>query len=367
MVCLGDSRTSPQKDCHPLSTFQEPSKQREVGSWILESGQIILDTRSPAEFSKGHIPGAHVFPLFDDQERAVIGTLYKQQGQDSAVERGLELVGPKMADFVRRSRQLYQDQLDSKPLLIHCWRGGMRSGSVAWLLETAGIPVIKLQGGYKAYRQWARAELASLSSIRILGGMTGVGKTPILHAMSATGAQVLDLEGIADHLGSAFGNLDRHEQPSSEQFSNDCHAVIASMNRDRPIWVEDESRVIGTVHVPEELFQAMSKAPIWEVTRTDAERIDELCRIYGNATQSSLRAAFMRIEEKLGGARCQEAIAALDAGDLPHAAAIGLSYYDKLYQHTIRRYVRPDHHQMSGKGKTFDQIAFALHSLPNQS
>ena len=111
----------------------------------------------------------------------------------------------------------------------------------------------------------------------------------------------------------------------------------------------------------------MSKAPIWEVTRTDNERIDELCRIYGNAEQSSLRAAFMRIQEKLGGARCQEAIAALDAGNLPHAAAIGLSYYDKLYQHTIRRYARPDHHQMSGKGKTFDQIAFALHSLPNQS
>lgn len=363
MVCFGDSWTRSPKNHHPLSTFREPSKQREVGSWILESGQIILDTRSPAEFSKGHIPGAHVFPLFDDEERAVIGTLYKQQGQDSAIERGLELVGPKMADFVRRSRQLYQNQGVPKPLLIHCWRGGMRSGSVAWLLETAGIPVVKLQGGYKAYRNWARAELAELSNLRILGGMTGVGKTPILHAMAPLGAQVLDLEGLADHLGSAFGNLDRHEQPSSEQFSNDCHAVIHAMDPERPIWVEDESRVIGTVHVPEELFQAMSQAPIWEVARTDDERIQELCRIYGGAERDTLRAAFMRIQEKLGGARCQEAIAALDADDLPRAAGIGLSYYDKLYQHTIRRYARPNHHQMSGIGMTFYEIASALHHL----
>ena len=350
-----------------MSAPQEPSKQREVGRWILAPGQVILDTRSPSEFAKGHLPGAHVFPLFDDEERAVIGTLYKQQGQDSAVERGLELVGPKMADFVRRSRQLYQDQMDPKPLLIHCWRGGMRSGSVAWLLETAGIPVVKLQGGYKAYRQWARSELAGLSNLRILGGMTGVGKTPILHAMVDLGAQVLDLEGLADHLGSAFGNLDRHEQPSSEQFSNDCHGVIHAMDPDRPIWVEDESRVIGTVHIPEELFQVMSAAPIWEVARTDEERIQELCRIYGSAKRDTLRSAFLRIQEKLGGARCQEAIAALDGDDLPRAAAIGLGYYDKLYQHTIQRYARPNHHQMSGKGMTFHEIASALHQLPNPS
>lgn len=350
-----------------MSTLQEPSKQREVGRWILEPGQIILDTRSPSEFSKGHIPGAHVFPLFDDEERAVIGTLYKQQGQDSAVEHGLELVGPKMADFVRRSRQLYQEQENPKPLLIHCWRGGMRSGSVAWLLETAGIPVVKLQGGYKAYKQWTREGLSELPNLRILGGMTGVGKTPILHAMADMGAQVLDLEGLADHLGSAFGNLDRHEQPSSEQFSNDCHKVIHAMERSQPIWVEDESRVIGTVHIPEELFQAMSKAPIWEVTRTDAERINELCRIYGNAERITLREAFLRIQEKLGGARCQEAIAALENGDLPHAASIGLIYYDKLYQHTIQRYSRPNHYKMTGKGLTFDEIAQNLYQLPNQN
>lgn len=344
--------------------MQECSEQREVGRWVLEPDQIVLDTRSPSEYAKGHIPGAHVFSLFDDEERIVIGTLYKQQGQESAVEQGLEMVGPKMADFVRRSRQLYQEQERPKPLLIHCWRGGMRSGSIAWLLETAGIPVIKLEGGYKAYRQWARQALSEVTNVRILGGMTGVGKTPILHAMSAAGSQILDLEGLADHLGSAFGNLDRHEQPSSEQFSNDCHRILHAMNPNAPIWVEDESRVIGTVHIPEEFFQVMSNAPLWEVTRTDQERIDELCRVYGSADRRNLRAAFLRIQEKLGGSRCKEAIAALENDDLPHAASIGLMYYDKLYRHTIQRYSRTEHTQLSGEGMTFNEIARALHQLP---
>ena len=151
------------------------------------------------------------FPLFDD-ERAVIGTLYKQRGKDAAVERGLEFVGPKMAEFVRDAKERYAAQVKPLPLVVHCWRGGMRSGSVAWLLETAGLDVIKITGGYKAYRARARTDFAQIQDLRILGGMTGVGKTQILQAMRQ-GAQVVDLEGRAGHLGSAFGNLDRTPQP----------------------------------------------------------------------------------------------------------------------------------------------------------
>lgn len=334
--------------------------QAEPGAWLYEPGRVILDTRSPGECAKGHIPGAYVFSMFEDDERAVIGTLYKHQGQEKAIEKGLEMVGPKMADFVRRSRKLFEEQAFPKPLIVHCWRGGMRSGAIAWLLETAGLPVVKISGGYKAYRSWVRDGFKSCSTLRMLGGMTGVGKTPILHALSAQGAQVLDLEGIADHLGSAFGNLERLEQPSSEQFSNDCHRILTLHDSRRPIWVEDESRVIGTVHLPEELFEQMCAAPMVEVLRSEEERIDQLCQVYGGADRSALQDAFRRIEDKLGGERCKAAVKALEADDLRTAAAIGLVYYDRLYKHTVERYARPQRTVFDGRGLSLQDIAAQL-------
>ena len=164
--------------------MREASVQRPPGRWLFEQPHIILDTRSPKEYEKGHITGAVSFPLFDNDERAVIGTLYKQRGKDAAVEQGLEIVGPKMAEFVREAKERHVAQAEPLPLVVHCWRGGMRSGSVAWLLETAGLDVIKIIGGYKAYRAWARTDFARIPDLRILGGMTGVGKTQILQALS---------------------------------------------------------------------------------------------------------------------------------------------------------------------------------------
>ena len=170
---------------------------------MFEQPHVILDTRSPKEYEKGHITGAVSFPLFDNDERAVIGTLYKQRGKDAAVERGLEFVGPKMSEFVSEAKERYAAQVKPLPLVVHCWRGGMRSGSVAWLLETAGLDVVKITGGYKAYRALARTDFAQIADLRILGGMTGVGKTQILQAMRKQGAQVVDLEGRAGHLLTA--------------------------------------------------------------------------------------------------------------------------------------------------------------------
>ncbi len=340
--------------------MKEPEDQREVGAWIFDDVHVILDTRSPGEFEKGHIHGATCFPLFENDERAVIGTLYKQQGKDIAVEKGLEFVGPKMSEFVRQAKQLYDEQSARNPLVVHCWRGGMRSGAVAWLLETAGIPVIKLIGGYKAYRAWSRRDFQQLPSLHVLGGMTGVGKTQIIHALESKGAQVIDLEGIAGHLGSAFGNLERIPQPTSEQFSNACHRVIQQCDWNRPIWVENESRVIGKVYLPEDLFDTLRVAPVWAIERTETERVDELCRVYGDAEIEALKDAFGRIQEKLGGARYKEAIKALDEGDLRSAAEIGLVYYDKLYHHTQQRYARSVFTVINGRGFTYHEIASQL-------
>lgn len=340
--------------------MREASVQRPPGRWLFEQPHVILDTRSPKEYEKGHITGAASFPLFDNDERAVIGTLYKQRGKDAAVEQGLEFVGPKMAEFVREAKERYAAQAKPLPLVVHCWRGGMRSGSVAWLLETAGLDVIKITGGYKAYRARARTDFAQIPDLRILGGMTGVGKTQILQAMRKQGAQVVDLEGRAGHLGSAFGNLDRTPQPTSEQFGNDCHCDLVKMDASRPIWMENESRVIGTVHQPQELFDALREAPVWAVNRTEEERVDELCRVYGNADREALKAAFVRIREKLGGLKMQEAIHALDSGDLRSAATIGLIYYDKLYRHTRERYVRDHYVHVECAGMDFTEAAAAV-------
>lgn len=340
--------------------MREASVQRPPGQWLFARPHIILDTRSPGEFEKGHIPGAVSFPLFDNDERAVIGTLYKQQGKEAAVERGLEFVGPKMAEFVRQAKELHAAQSEPLPLVVHCWRGGMRSGSVSWLLETAGLEVVKIEGGYKAYRACARKDFGEIPQLRILGGMTGVGKTQIIKAMRDMGAQVVDLEGRAGHLGSAFGNLERVPQPTSEQFSNDCHRDLMACELARPIWMENESRTIGKVHQPQELFDALRVAPVWAVVRSEEERVDELCRVYGEADTEALKRAFVRIREKLGGLRMQEALDALDRGDLRTAAAIGLAYYDKLYQHTRERYPRPHYEHVDCTGLDFKSAARAI-------
>lgn len=343
--------------------MKEPTHQSNPGDWIYAAGRVILDTRSPGEFEKGHIPGATPLPIFEDDERAVIGTLYKQQGKPAAVEKGLEFVGPKMGELVRLARELFEAQENREPIIVHCWRGGMRSGAVAWLLETAGLPVVKLIGGYKAYRGWARKDFESIACLRVVGGMTGVGKTKVLHALQHTSAQVLDLEGIAGHLGSAFGNLERIPQPSSEQFANDCHRILKGFDWSLPVWTENESRAIGTVHLPQEFFDSMRASPVWVLERTQEERLDVLCEVYGTASTDLLEAAFERIREKLGGLRCQQAIDALRNDDLRAAAAIGLVYYDKLYDHTQQRYPREDNYTVDGKGKTHEEIAQYLHAL----
>ncbi len=183
----------------------------------------LLDVRSPGEYAQGHVPGALSFPLFSDAERATVGTIYKQQSRDLALETGLELVGPKLGGFVREARTL----APQGQVVVHCWRGGQRSGSMAWLLRQGGLDVWTLEGGYKAYRTWVLAELAAQQySLYIIGGRTGTGKTKILHALRQMGEQVVDLEGLACHKGSAFGFIGELPQPTVEQFENDLHAAL---------------------------------------------------------------------------------------------------------------------------------------------
>ncbi|WP_416670847.1 tRNA 2-selenouridine(34) synthase MnmH [Egbenema bharatensis] len=179
-------------------------------SSFLTTPGIILDVRSPAEYEQGHIPGAVSFPLFSNEERAIVGTCYKQQGREQAIELGFEIAGPKCAEFVRRAKGLAPDRL----VRVHCWRGGMRSEAIAWILKMAGLRVSVLEGGYKSFRRWVLSCFDQPKPILILGGMTGAGKTVILQELAVRGAQVLDLEALANHRGSSYGNLGLPPNPA---------------------------------------------------------------------------------------------------------------------------------------------------------
>ncbi|MBP6303956.1 MAG: tRNA 2-selenouridine(34) synthase MnmH [Bacteroidia bacterium] len=285
----------------------------------------ILDVRSPREFSQGHIPGAASFPLFTDEERKVVGTLYKHQGRETAIEKGLELVGPKLANFVKHAREF------NKPLFVHCWRGGMRSGSMAWLLSTAGMDVYTLKGGYKAYRKHVLGELSKHYKLIVLGGRTGSGKTDVLLELKKNGEQVIDLEGMAHHKGSSFGSIHQPPQPTTEHFGNLLCEQLSLLDTSKYIWIEDESRMIGTVNIDEAFFNTLRKAPLVVLQVTDEYRLTRLATDYGTAERKLLDQAFERIKKKLGGQHLNAAMEALNNGDLKLAAAVALRYYDKAY------------------------------------
>jgi len=291
----------------------------------------VVDVRSPGEFAQGHIPGAVNIPLFSDEERAQVGTTYKQVSQEEALLLGLELVGPKMADFVRQAKALAPD----KEILVHCWRGGMRSGSFGWLLETAGMKVSTLVGGYKAFRNEVLAGFRIPQQIIILGGKTGSGKTEILHQLRELGEQVIDLEGLAHHKGSSYGAIGQLPQPSTEHFENRIYAQWRQLDPTRRVWVEDESRTVGRCLIPDVVWNQMQNAPLVLVDMDKATRIERLVREYACFDINLLYEATNRIQKRLGGQHHKAAIAALDQKDFATVADLTLTYYDKAYQHGV--------------------------------
>ncbi|GHB71018.1 tRNA 2-selenouridine(34) synthase MnmH [Persicitalea jodogahamensis] len=291
----------------------------------------VVDVRSPGEFAQGHIPGAVNIPLFSNEERAQVGTAYKQVSQDDALLLGLELVGPKMADFVRSSKILAPE----KEILVHCWRGGMRSGSFGWLLETAGMKVSILVGGYKAFRNEVLSGFVIPQNIIILGGKTGSGKTEILHQLRELGEQVIDLEGLAHHKGSSYGAIGQLPQPSSEHFENRIYNQWRQLDPARRVWVEDESRTVGRCLIPQDVWTQMQNAPLVLVDMDKATRIERLVREYACFDINLLYEATDRIKKRLGGQHHKAAIAALDQKDFASVADITLTYYDKTYQYGV--------------------------------
>ncbi len=304
---------------------------------------IIIDVRSPAEFDHAHIPTAQNLPLFSNEERAIIGTTYKKQSREAAIKAGLPLFGNKMLGMIETVEswmsEKQKNNASAKPTIyIHCWRGGMRSAAVAWLLDVYGYKVIQLTGGYKAYRNWVLAQFNIPYSCKVLGGYTGSGKTEILQELQKRKYSVIDLEGLAHHKGSAYGAIGQAIQPSQEMFENSlAHSLLEQNKNKGPIWIEDESQRIGTVLIPTPLFQLMRNSTCYFLTIPFEERLNFILEGYGKFDKQSLMNATLRIQKRLGGLETKTAINHIIEGEFKEAFFILLKYYDKWYEKNVNK------------------------------
>ncbi len=288
---------------------------------------VVIDVRTPLEFQQGHIPGAVNIPLFSNEDRVKVGTTYKQIGRQPAILLGFELIGSKWADFIRKAEEIAPD----KKVLINCWRGGMRSGAMAWALDVYGFEVSTLKGGYKSYRQFGIRSFEEEYPFIILSGSTGSAKTLVLKEMKAAGEQVIDLEEIAQHQGSAFGSMNKMVQPSQEQFENLLAAELTKMDKTKRIWLEDESVTIGKRVIPKLIWQQMRRTKVIKVDIDKEERVDFLTKEYGSLQQEFLIEAVQRISKRLGPLESKLTIEAIRDGKMDDFVRQVLVYYDKTY------------------------------------
>ena len=310
-------------------------KEIDIEPFIEKSSKIpVLDVRTPDEYLKGHIPGAVNFPLFNNNERDIIGKIFNQEGRNPAILKGLEFTGPKLKSFVSGAWDLKHHN----QLLVHCWRGGLRSSSMAWLFDVAGINTYVLKGGYKAFRQFVLNFFQIPFKLLVIGGMTGSGKTEVLHYLKSMNNQVLDLEAFAHHKGSAFGSLGQDEQNTNEQFENDIFNQLYKFNIDEIIWIEDESQNIGRNLIPAEFFKQILNAHLIFIDVNIRERISRLVREYSLFDRDVLKECIQKISKRLGGLNTKIACESLEKKDFYKVADIMLRYYDKTYLYSLNKH-----------------------------
>ncbi len=309
---------------------------------LLSQQQLIIDVRSPAEYSQAHLPGAVNIPLFTNEERKIVGTAYKQQSREQAIKIGLDFFGTKMRAIVEEAESLVSSKqlpvsntVNCQPttansVSVYCWRGGMRSAAVAWLLGLYGFKITVLNGGYKAYRNWVLTVLCLPHNLKVIGGFTGSGKTEILQQLKCNGEPVIDLENLAGHKGSAFGNLGLPPQPSQESFENNLALQLSNL-KNKTIWVEDESQRIGAVNIPGPFWQTLRQAPLYFLEVPFEERLNHIITEYSAFPKEALSGGIQRISKRLGGLETKNAFQHLEAGNYKECFRILLKYYDKQY------------------------------------
>ena len=315
------------------------SKREELKKFRILKGPLI-DVRSPGEYYKGNMPNSINIPLFDNEERSIVGTIYKKYGREKAVIKGLEILDNKIDILINnlfKTINYYkennsQDKSIEPTLKIYCARGGMRSLSISWLIQKFKIKSVTLKGGYKSYRKWTIDSFSKKWKIIIIGGKTGTGKTKLLKLLSENNYQVIDLEGLANHRGSTFGGLGMKEQPSNEKFENIIAEKLKEFKKNNPILVESESSNIGKCKIPHEFFNLMKKAPRIEIIRSYSNRIEELIKTYSIFDAEHLKNSVLRIKKRLGPQRTKIAIEAINNKDWESVCKAVLEYYDKCYE-----------------------------------
>ena len=338
---------------------------QKTGAGIFEnfSNYLIIDVRSPGEYAHAHIPNAFSLPLFTDEERAAIGTTYKQESREAAIKLGLPFFGTKMQNMIEQVEgwaASYEKTNDKKPtILVHCWRGGMRSAAVAWLLDLYGFKTEQLTDGYKAYRNWVLAQFEKNYSMKVLGGYTGSGKTEILLQLQKSKLPVIDLEGLANHKGSAFGALGQNQQDSQEQFENNLAGALFHISATHAcFWIEDESQRIGTNMLPASFFKNLRNSICYFIDIPFESRLQFIVQAYGKFAVADLIAATLRIQKRLGGLETKTAVNLLVENNIEGAFSILLKYYDKVYLKNLEAAAIP-------KFKTEKIVASEVHSIHN--
>lgn len=304
-------------------------KQIPLQEFIEKSTTIpVVDVRTPLEFEQGHFPNASNIPIFTNEERVIVGTTYKQKGKQPAILLGFELTGPKWANFIKEAEKIAPD----KKIMVHCWRGGMRSGAMAWAFDIYGFEVYTLKGGYKTFRRFGIDSFSKTYKFIIISGNTGSAKTRTLQELKKLGEQVVDLEELAQHQGSSFGSMGKMIQPSQEQFENLLASELTNMDISKPIWLEDESVTIGNRVIPKPVWVQMRNAPVIKIDIPREERIEFLNEEYGTLDKDFLKASVTRISKRLGPLETKLTLQAIDEGRMKDFISQVLVYYDKTYE-----------------------------------
>ncbi len=314
-------------------------KRKELEKFRSFKGPLI-DVRSPDEYYKGHMPNSINIPLFDNDERSIIGTIYKKEGRQKAVIEGLKFFEKKMElllDNLFMSIDSYKTitkKNDNELFIrIYCSRGGMRSQSIAWLLEKFKLNLVTLNGGYKMYRRWVLDSFSKKLNIVVIGGKTGTGKTRLLSLLEKNKYQTIDLEGFACHRGSTFGGLGMKDQPSNEKFENMIAEKLYSFKCSNNIFVEAESANIGKCKIPHEFFNQMKNSRRIEILRSESNRLDELIDTYSVFKKEELQESVLRIKKRLGPQRTKIALESINSEKWDLVCKSVLDYYDKCYEY----------------------------------
>jgi tRNA 2-selenouridine synthase len=312
----------------------------ELSHEALQSYDLIIDVRSPSEYAEDHLPGAINLPVLDDDERAETGTLYKQVSSFIAKRRGAALT---TANISRHLNTTLKDLPEGSRLLIYCWRGGMRSRSMALVLSSIGWKISLVQGGYQTWRRQIVAGLDKSTdpiNIILLDGQTGSAKTAILKEMAALGAQTLDLEGIANHRGSAFGAHADTPQPGQKRFETLIWQDLRRFDLTQPVYVEAESSLVGKRRLPSRLWAEMKRAPRIIIEASTSARADYLVSAYPDLASNSrqLRASIDLLAPRHSGTQIAQWHQMAGSGHFQALAeSLIITHYDTAYDRARQR------------------------------